>query len=151
MAVKVLAFVLAFGLVCAGCSQPAAQDPAVTNVKDGCDQAPDLAFRNKVAVAPPFRGAAELDNDELLLTVDAGQWNKLGLGMQQQIVAVFDCGDAGPGRYHSNIYVRAIDGTDLMKVSTPELMQFRASGLATLTPDGLHAESVAADATARGR
>lgn len=149
MTAKVLALVFAIGLVCAGCSRPAGQDPAVSNVKDGCDQDPDLAFRNKAAAAPPFRAAAELDHDELLLTVDAGQWNNLGLGMRQQIIAIFDCGDAGPGRYHTNIYVRAMDGTDLMKVSTPELMQYRAEGLAALKPDGLHAESVAADATAR--
>lgn len=142
MTVRILALVLAVGLTCAGCGPPAAQ--TVTNVKDGCDQDPDLAFRNKIAVAPPFKGASELDHDELVLTVDSGQWNNLGLGMRQQIIAIFDCGDAGPGRYHSNIYVRSTDGTDLMKVSTPELMQWRAAGLAVL--NGLRSGVVATDA-----
>lgn len=44
-----------------------------------------------------------------------------------------------------------MEGTDLMKVSTPELMQYRAAGLANLEPDGLLAEPVAADATAPSR
>jgi len=138
---------LAVGLALAGCGQPAAQSAPVTDVHDGCDQDADLAFRNQVANGPPFKGASELEHDELLLTVDPVQWNNLGLGIRQQLVAIFDCGDAGSGRYHSNIYVRSItDGTDLMKVSTPELMQFRAAGLATLKKDGLRADVVATDA-----
>lgn len=138
---------IALGLACAGCSQQPAAPQPVFDVHDGCDQDADLAFRNKVATGPPFKSANELDHDELLLMVDPVQWNNLGFGIRQQLVAIFDCGDAGPGRYHTNIYVRSFtDGTDLMKVSTPELMQFRAAGLATPKKDGLRAEVIATDA-----
>jgi hypothetical protein len=151
MTARLFASILVLSLVCAGCSQsPAPVDPA-TLVKDGCEQNPDLAFRNQVAAAAPFRGAAELDNDELLLTADPGQWHNLGYGMQQQLIAIFDCGDAGPGKYHTNIYVRGPDGTDIMKVAQPELMQWRAAGLATLKQDGLRADVVATDAAVQNR
>ena len=147
MTVRLFASIFALSLVCAGCSPPApAVDPA-TLVKDGCDQDPDLAFRNQVASAAPFKGAAELEHDELLLTVDPDQWRNLGYGMRQQIIAIFDCGDAGPGKYHTNIYVRAPDGTDLMKVPQTDLIQWRAEGLAILKQDGIRADVVATDAT----
>jgi hypothetical protein len=148
MTIRVIALgLLALGLACAGCSQqPAPEKPPLYDTHDGCNQDSDLAFRNQVASGPPFKGASELDHDELLLTVDPNQWNNLGLGMHQQLVAIFDCGDAGPGRFHSNIYVRSTDGTDLMKVSTPELRQFRAEGLSDVTKNGLRAGAVAAAA-----
>lgn len=148
MAVRVFALMAAVGFALAGCGdQPAAQNALVTNVKDGCNQDSDSAFLSKAAVAAPFKWSRELEHDEFLLTVDPGQWNNLGYGMRQQIIAIFDCANAGPGKYHSDIIIRSVtDGTDLMKVSTPELMQWRAAGLADLKPDGLRAEAVATDA-----
>lgn len=146
MAIRPFASMLALSLVCTGCSPtPAAVDPA-TLVKDGCDQDPDLTFRNRIASAPPFKSAIELEHDELLLTVDPVQWQNLGYGMRQQIIAIFDCGDAGPGKYHTNVIVRSTDGTDLMKVPTTELMQWRAAGLAILKQDGIRADAIATDA-----
>ena len=143
MAVRFFAPILALSLVGAGCSPPA---PAPL-VKDGCEQDADGAFKGRVAAAAPFKGVDELEHDELLLTVDPGQWRNLGYGMRQQIIAIFDCADAGPGNYHTNIYVRGPDGSDIMTVAQPELMQWRAAGLATLKQDGLRADVVATDAT----
>jgi len=141
MAPRLLLALFALTLACAGCSPPA------TLVKDGCDQDPDFAFRNQVIAAAPFTSAAEIEHDELILTVDPGQWRNLGYGMRQQLIAIIDCGDAGPGKYHTNIYVRQTsDGPDLMKASQGELVQWRADGLAILKQDGFRADVVATDA-----
>ncbi|SRR5258708_6829517 len=147
MDTRLLASILALSLVCAGCSPPAAAVDPATLVKDGCEQGPDGAFKGQVAAAAPFKGVDELEHDELLLTVDPGQWRNLGYGMRQQIIAIFDCADAGPGNYHTDVIVRSTDGTDMMKVATPELTQWRAEGLAILKQDGLRADVVATDAT----
>lgn len=150
-AAGIVASIFALSLACAGCgpSTPAV-DPA-TLVKDGCEQDPDLAFKAQVIAAAPFRSGEELDNDELLLTVDPNQWRNLGYGMRQQLIAIFDCADAGPGKYHTNIIIRSTDGTDLMKAPTAELMQWRAGGLANLKQDGLRSDVVATDATVPNR
>ena len=141
MTSRLFPLLFALSLACAGCNQPA------TLVKDGCEQDPDFAFKNQVVAAAPFTSAAEIQNDELILTVNPDQWRNLGYGMRQQLIAIIDCGDAGPGKYHTNIYVRqTADGPDLMKVSQGELMQWRASGLAILKQDGLRADVVATDA-----
>jgi hypothetical protein len=71
--------------------------------------------------------------------------------VRQQIIAIIDCGDAGPGKYHANIYVRGPDGTDIMKTHATELMQWRAAGLATLEQTGLRADAVSRDAAIPNR
>ena len=147
MSIQLFASILALSLVCAGCSPPAAAVDPATQVKDGCDQDPDFAFKNQVAAAAPFKGAVEADNDQLILIVDPGQWRNLGYGMRQQLIAIFDCGDAGPGKYHTNVFVRATqDGPNLMTATQGDLVQWRADGLATLKQDGLRADVVATDA-----
>ena len=116
-------------------------------VRDGCEQGPDLDFRNQVVAAAPFNAPPAVDHGGLVLTVDPGQWRNLGYGMRQRIIAIIDCGDAGPGKYHADIYVRAPDGTDVMKIPATQLMQWRASGLAMLEQTGLRADAVPRDAT----
>jgi hypothetical protein len=156
MAARLLVPILILSLACAGCGgQPAEKANPVTLVdvsqgllvRDGCEQAPDLDFRNQVVAAAPFTGPSAVDHGALVLTVDPGQWRNLGYGMRQQIIAIIDCGDAGPGKYHFNINVRAPDGSGIMKISTKELMQWRAGGLAMLEQTGLRANAVARDAT----
>ena len=70
-----------------------------------------MVFRNRVAAAASFKGPDELKHDEFLLTVDPVQWRNVGFGMHQQVIAIFDCRDAGPGKYHTDIIVRSTDGT----------------------------------------
>jgi hypothetical protein len=155
MAARLFASILVLSLTCAACGQPADKTNQVTLVdvsqgrlvRDGCDQAPDLDFRNQVVAAAPFNGPPSVDHGALVLTVDPGQWRNLGYGVRQRIIAIIDCGDAGPGKYHSNISVRGPDGTDIMKIPAPQLMQWRATGLATLEQTGLRADAVSRDAT----
>jgi hypothetical protein len=153
---RLFASILVLSLTCAGCGgKPDAEANPVTLVdvgqgrlvRDGCDQAPDLDFRNQVVAAAPFNAPSAVEHGALVLTVDPGQWRNLGYGMRQQIIAIIDCGDAGPGKYHFNIDVRAPDGSEVMKISSKELMQWRAGGLAMLEQTGLRADAVARDAT----
>lgn len=155
MAVRLFASILILSLTCGGCGgQPAEKANPVTLVdvsqgllvRDGCEQAPDLDFRNQVVAAAPFNGPSQIDHGALVLTVDPGQWRNLGYGVRQQIIAIIDCGDAGPGKYHFNIDVRAPDGSDVMKISSKELMQWRAAGLARLEYTRLRADAVPRDA-----
>lgn len=153
MVARLLAPVVLLSLACAGCGGPPPVKPDVVMlvdisegkpVKDRCEQAPDLAFRNQVVAAAPFAGPTGIDEGALVLTVDPGQWRNLGYGLRQQIVAIIDCADAGPGKYHATIYVAAPDKTAIMKITTPELMRWRAEGLAA--PTGLRADEVSRDA-----
>ncbi len=155
MAARLFASLLIFSLTCAGCGRPADKTNQVTLVdisqgrlvRDGCEQAPDLNFRNQVVAAAPFKGPSEVEHGVLVLTVDPGQWRNLGYGVRQQLIAIIDCGDVGPGKYHFNIYVRGPDGTDIMKVPATELMQWRAAGLAMLEQTRLRADAVPRAAT----
>jgi hypothetical protein len=65
MAVRLFATILILSLTCAGCGPQADKaNPVVTlvdvgqglPVRDGCEQAPDLDFRNQVVAAAPFMG-----------------------------------------------------------------------------------------------
>ena len=82
-----------------------------------------------------------------MLTVDPGQWRNLGYGVRQQIITIIDCADAGPGKYHATIYVASPDKTAVMTITTQQLMQWRAEGLAALGTTALRADEVARDAT----
>jgi hypothetical protein len=155
MAARQFASILILSLTCAGCGQPADKTNQVTlvdvsqglMVRDGCEQAPDLDFRNQVLGAAPFNGPPAVEHGVLVLTVDPGQWRNLGYGMRQRIITIIDCGDAGPGKYHADIDIRGPDGTDVMKIPATQLMQWRAAGLATLEHTGLRADAVPRDAT----
>ena len=154
MAARPYASILILSLACAGCGKPADKTNRVMlvdvsqglMVRDGCDQGTDLEFRNQVVAAAPFTGPSEVEHGALILTVDPGQWRNLGYGVRQQLIAIIDCGDAGPGKYHADIYVRGPDGTDVMKIPAPELMQWRAAGLAMLEQTRLRADAVPRDA-----
>jgi hypothetical protein len=142
---KPFASILALALTCAACAPKV--DPAT--IKDGCDEGAATTFMNKVVTAPPFTGYSEGGHDQLYLTVNGDQWRKLGYGMRQQLVEIMDCADAGPGKYHAGVFVRETsDGPDIMTVSQPELMQWRAGGLAGVTMNGIRPDVVAIDAQA---
>ena len=151
---RLFAPIVILSLACAGCGKPADKANQVTLVDvsqgrlvtDNCEQGSDLDFRNQVVAAAPFKGPSDVDHGALVLTVDPGQWRNLGYGVRQRIIAIIDCGDAGPGKYHFNIYVRGPDGTDIMKIPASELMQWRAAGLAMLEQTGLRADAVPRDA-----
>jgi len=159
MAARVFASILVLSLTCAACGRPEPKANPVTLVdvgqgrlvRDDCEQAADLDFRNQVVAAAPFKGPSEVEHGALVLTVDPGQWRNLGYGVRQRIIAIIDCGDAGPGKYHFTIYVRGPDGTDIMKIPAAELMQWRAAGLARLEQSGLRADAVPRDAAIPNR
>jgi hypothetical protein len=138
--------ILALALTCAGCGPPAGQD---ATIKDGCDQGAATTFMNAVVAAPPFSSFTEGGQGQLYLNVNPDQWRKLGYGMRQQIIEIMDCADAGPGKYHAGVWVRpTTGGPDIMTVSQPELMQWRAAGLASVTMNGIRPDVVAIDAQA---
>jgi hypothetical protein len=145
---KLTASTLALALACAGCAPPAARDDTAS-IKDGCDEAAATTFMNAVVAAPPFSSYTEGGEGQLYLNVNPDQWRKLGYGMRQQIIEIMDCADAGPGKYHAGVWVRPTSGgPDIMTVSQPELMQWRAAGLAGVTKNDIRPDVVAVDAQA---
>lgn len=159
MAARLFAPILVLGLACAGCGKPADNTNKVTLVdvsegrlvRDGCEQGADLDFRNQVVAAAPFKAPSDVDHGTLVLTVDPGQWRNLGYGVRQRIIAIIDCGDAGPGKYHQTIDVRGPDGAEVMNIPAKQLMQWRGAGLAMLEQTGLRADAVSRDATIPNR
>ncbi len=155
MSIRLYASILILSLACSGCAKKPDIDPDVATlvdvtdgkpIKDRCDQDRDVAFKNQIMAAAPFQGPTSVDLNALVLTVDRGQWHNLGFGVQQQVIAIIDCADAGPGKYHETIFVASPDRREIMKIPASVLMGWRAAGLASLDQTGLRPDQVATEA-----
>lgn len=100
-------------------------DPAL------CNEAWSTELYDSLTRLGVVRGADVSAQRGVVVVVEPRSWNRMDLDAQKTLAAAVDCAIARDGKHLTGLRFRTnLDGEDLMKLSSGELLDLRQAGLA---------------------